>query len=56
VAKSSLDPMVQEGKAGWRVRNGAGKAVEEEIADMPVKKRKKLELPCCLEKGMGCYI
>ena len=56
MAKSSLEPVAQEGKAGWRVRSGAGEAVEEEVADTPVRKRKKLELPCCSEKGTGCYI
>lgn len=56
VAKSSVKSVVQEGKAGWRVRDGAGKAVEDEVADVPVRKRKKLELPCCSEKGTGCYI
>lgn len=39
VAKSSLEPMPQEGKAGWRVMDGDGKAVEEEVADMPVRKK-----------------
>lgn len=56
MAKSSVKSVVQEGKAGWRVRDGAGKAVEDEVADVPVRKRKKLELPCCSEKGTGCYI
>lgn len=51
MAKYSLDPMVHEGKAGWRVRDGAGKAVEEEVADMPVRKRKKP--PLLLREGHG---
>lgn len=34
----------------------AWEAVEEEAADIAVTKRKKLELPCCFEKGTGCYI
>lgn len=44
------------GKSGWRVRDGAGKAVEEEAAEMPVRKEKGIGLPCWSTKGTGCHI